>query len=359
MQEISINTTIDYPRTARTVLSGREKSLIKTFERIRSDKNLSNVVRVKDAANVLSCVRINLEPDEGTGYWEFIQLDKDLYIIATDCQYKKTHAEMVLGEDFLEFHFKISGELLMELNTSEKISIRGPSLLIWKQPAGKDVHEWITGGVRESSFTLYCKPGLFTEKLGIQPEQLPHIVKSFVEGTNQSIEFDILPLNPALAFSITNLLRSCFKDKFHVVHTKAKSYDLLCDVLQYLCSPNLYSKDDPKPLSSYEKMRLQEARDILASTFNPPQTIKSLAKKIGLNETKFKRGFKKLFGTTIHEYGNYHRMQKALELLQTSEMSILGIAQMVGYGYQTSFTAAVKQFFGVTPKQLRDNAMRK
>jgi AraC-like DNA-binding protein len=43
-------------------------------------------------------------------------------------------------------------------------------------------------------------------------------------------------------------------------------------------------------------------------------------------------------------------MQKVLELLQTTEQSITDIAQSVGYDYQTSFTAAVKNFFGVTPK---------
>ena len=85
----------------------------------------------------------------------------------------------------------------------------------------------------------------------------------------------------------------------------------------------------------------------------------NLAKHIGLNKTKFKRGFKKLFGTTIDEYSNYHRMQKALELLQTTELSISDIAPTVGYQYQTSFTAAVKHFFGVTLKQLRDNAFKK
>ena len=52
-------------------------------------------------------------------------------------------------------------------------------------------------------------------------------------------------------------------------------------------------------------------------------------------------------------------MQKALELLQTTGKPISDIAQTVGYEYQTSFTAAVKHFFGVTPKQLRENSLRK
>jgi len=359
MDELLVNTSVDYPRTARTVLSGNERSLTKTFERIRTEKDLANVVKVADQQNILYSARVNLDAEEGTGYWEFVQLSEDLYIIATDCQYFSTHAETVLGEDFLEFHFKVSGELLMELSDDLKISIRGPSLLIYKQPKGCVIKEWIIGDTRESSLTLYCKKSLFTDRLGMSPAQLPGIVESFINGKNKSIEYKIIPLNPALGFSITNLLRSNFSDKFHLIHTRAKTFDLLCDILQYLCSPNIHSNDDSKALSTYEKKRLQEARDILSTTFSPPPTIKSLAKIIGLNETKFKRGFKLLFGATIYEYGNYHRMQKALELLQTTEQSITDIAQSVGYDYQTSFTAAVKNFFGVTPKQLRDNAAKK
>ena len=186
MDEFLVNPAADYPRTARTVLSGNEKSLTKTFERIRSEKDLANVVKITDQQNILYSARINLDVEEGTGYWEFVQLSEELYIIATDCQYFNTHAETILGEDFLEFHFKVSGELLMELSDDLKISIRGPSLLIYKQPKECIVKEWIMGGARESSLTLYCKKSLFTDKLGMSSNQLPGIVESFISGKNKS-----------------------------------------------------------------------------------------------------------------------------------------------------------------------------
>ena len=109
-----------------------------------------------------------------------------------------------------------------------------------------------------------------------------------------------------MAFSITSFLRSGFTDKFHLLHAKSKAYHLLCDTLQFLCTADIEDDEHIKPLSSYENMRLQEA----------------------------------------------------LELLQTTEMSITDVAQRVGYEYQTSFTAAVKHFFGVTPRQLRSRAKR-
>lgn len=258
----------------------------------------------------------------------------------------------------LDLHFKVSGELLLELDSENRLSVRGPSLLIWNQPTGATCKEWIVGGAHESSFTLYCRPGVFLNQLGIDRNRLPGIINSFLDGKNQTTEYEIVNLNPAMAFSITSFLRSGFTSRFHLLHAKSKAYHLLCDTLQFLCTADIDDDENIKPLSSYENMRLQEARDILSTQFNPPPTIRELARKIGLNETKFKRGFKQVFGATIHEYANYHRMQKALELLQTTEMSITDVAQTVGYEYQTSFTAAVKHFFGVTPRQLRSRARR-
>ncbi len=358
MQEIRVNTDKSYSSSARTALSGDDKSLVKTFEHIRSGQDLPEIVRVEDHDNLICSRRITLAPEEGSGYWEFIHLSPDLYLIASDFQYRETRVETVKGEGLLDLHFKVSGELLLELDPENKLSVRGPSLLIWNQPTDITCKEWIVGGAHESSFTLYCRPGLFLNQLGMDRNRLPGIINSFLDGKNKTTEYEIINLNPAMAFSITSFLRSGFTSKFHLLHAKSKAYQLLCDTLQFLCTADIDDDKNIKSLSSYENMRLQEARDIMSTQFNPPPTIRELARTVGLNETKLKRGFKQLFGATIHDYGNYHRMQKALELLQTTEMSITDVGQTVGYEYQTSFTAAVKHFFGVTPRQLRSRAKR-
>ena len=114
----------------------------------------------------------------------------------------------------------------------------------------------------------YMKPPLpyiasqvcLQKNLRLDKSQLPRIVRSYIEGKNKNIEYEIIPLNPALAFSITSLLRSPFTDDFHVTHTKSKSYDSLCDVLQYLSAPNIYEVNDVKPLSSYEKFLTERSQ---------------------------------------------------------------------------------------------------
>ena len=216
MKEFTVNPTVNYPRTARSIFSGDAKRLSRTFERIRSDKKLANVVKINEGLNTLYSKRINLDKKDGDGYWEFLQLSEELFVIATDCQYPQTHAETVVGEGLLEFHFKVSGELLMEWDNGRQLSVRGPSLLIWNQPEGHDMREWVRGGAWESSLTLYCKPELFTGRFKNLSKRFPPIIQSFISGSNDRIEFEIIPLNPAIGFSITNLLRSNFSEDIHL-----------------------------------------------------------------------------------------------------------------------------------------------
>ena len=48
-------------------------------------------------------------------------------------------------------------------------------------------------------------------------------------------------------------------------------------------------------------------------------------------------------------------MERAAELLRDSSLSVLGVAQSVGYSSASQFTAAFRRQYGVTPAQYRKN----
>jgi len=106
-----------------------------------------------------------------------------------------------------------------------------------------------------------------------------------------------------------------------------------------------------------ERERLQDAFDIIQASFVHPPTLAELARQVGLNEFKLKRGFKQIFGTTVYGLVLRERMNKARELLLTSDtrqsVSITDIAEAVGYQYATHFTAAFKKHFGELPSSMR------
>ena len=82
-------------------------------------------------------------------------------------------------------------------------------------------------------------------------------------------------------------------------------------------------------------------------------TTSTLARRVGMSESKLKRAFKERFGTTVFEYGLECRMRHALELLRADSVSICQVAESVGYQHQTSFTAAFRDHFGFLPSEAR------
>jgi AraC family transcriptional regulator, transcriptional activator of the genes for pyochelin and ferripyochelin receptors len=75
-----------------------------------------------------------------------------------------------------------------------------------------------------------------------------------------------------------------------------------------------------------------------------------LARQVGLNDYKLKRGFRQLFGTTVFGYLHAERMEKARTLLMNRQMKVTEVSHTVGYASLPSFSLAFRKRFGVSPR---------
>ncbi|MDF2923625.1 MAG: helix-turn-helix protein [Paenibacillaceae bacterium] len=96
---------------------------------------------------------------------------------------------------------------------------------------------------------------------------------------------------------------------------------------------------------------LHLARDILSRSWREPPGLLQLARKVGLNDFKLKRGFKELFGTTVFGYVRQLRMQQARELLEQGGANVTEAAYLVGYSNISHFSALFRKTFGCHPRE--------
>ena len=82
-------------------------------------------------------------------------------------------------------------------------------------------------------------------------------------------------------------------------------------------------------------------------------TIEELARIFHINTTTLKAVFKSVYGNSLAAHIKEHRMERAAELLRSTDLSILEIAGRVGYDSQSKFTAAFKSAYQVLPKEYR------
>ena len=96
-----------------------------------------------------------------------------------------------------------------------------------------------------------------------------------------------------------------------------------------------------------------EIRHYMEAHLSEPLTIPELSRHFYLSPTAFKAAFRRMYGCPVHAWLRQRRMERAAELLRASGLSVLGVAQAVGYSSASQFTAAFRQHYGVAPGQYR------
>jgi len=95
------------------------------------------------------------------------------------------------------------------------------------------------------------------------------------------------------------------------------------------------------------------ARELINSDVSNHILLKELAHHSGTNECTLKRGFKRLFKTSVYQYLLKKRMRYARHLLLTSDLREKDIAVLCGYDSLAGFITTFRRYYGFSPHCLR------
>ena len=84
-------------------------------------------------------------------------------------------------------------------------------------------------------------------------------------------------------------------------------------------------------------------------------TIPTISRQFNLSSTTLKNKFREFYGQPIHSWILLRRIRRAAELLKFTDMTILQIAQSVGYESTSQFNVAFRNTFGIAPSAYRKN----
>ncbi len=98
--------------------------------------------------------------------------------------------------------------------------------------------------------------------------------------------------------------------------------------------------------------RLMLIEQYLQNHYTEPIAIEDIAKYLHLSKRQTERTILELTGKTFTELLIQLRMNKALELIQTSNMKLEEIAYQIGYSSYSSFHKQFLNFFNITPKKI-------
>ena len=101
------------------------------------------------------------------------------------------------------------------------------------------------------------------------------------------------------------------------------------------------------------KSMIALSKDYIDAHYAQNLSLKEIAEYVGYSQSHFCYLFKAITGKTAVEYINTVRVQKAIELLRNSKLSILDISQEVGFNTISNFNKTFKLTTGVTPRDYR------
>lgn len=133
---------------------------------------------------------------------------------------------------------------------------------------------------------------------------------------------------------------------------KVKLY--LTELLTYMYENNFLERDVEEATKDNGQVEtMQRAINYIREHMDKRLTVGDIAAVVGMSEQYFCRYFKRFMGKTITEYINEIRVDRAAELLNTTDEKIIEIGLECGYDNISYFIKRFKNVKGVTPKEYR------
>lgn len=105
-----------------------------------------------------------------------------------------------------------------------------------------------------------------------------------------------------------------------------------------------------KPVNKHVTGALEYIRNF----YTEKLTIEHVAAHVKLSPRQLTRLFSKELNTTIQDYINTLRLEKAKDLLRSTDLNVTRVAHSLGFNTSEYFTTCFKKSVGMTPKKYRD-----
>lgn len=105
-------------------------------------------------------------------------------------------------------------------------------------------------------------------------------------------------------------------------------------------------------ISAADISRIKEIAQALVKDLTAPPGITRLAKMAAMSESKLKTCFKEVYGISIYQYFQKHRMHKAKAMLVSKKYTLRQVSEELGYENIASFGKAFQKVFDQLPSDI-------
>ncbi|NJP18610.1 MAG: helix-turn-helix transcriptional regulator [Hydrococcus sp. CRU_1_1] len=218
--------------------------------------------------------------------------------------------------------------------------------------------EWWQAGEKYSRIYIGFEPQQFFQGFSEELiQQIPVEIRQGIAIDTPQPYYHIGKTMRKMRQALYEILHCPYEGLMKQMYLEGRAIDLIALHLQQFQDKKFYQKNFfTRGLSEIE--RIHQAKEILLSHLENPPSLVELARQVGLNDFKLKRGFRQVFGTSAFKYLYDYRLEQAQQLLATGEMKVEEVASRVGFVSRSYFAIAFRKKFGVNPKQYLQNSSK-
>jgi AraC family transcriptional regulator, transcriptional activator of the genes for pyochelin and ferripyochelin receptors len=286
---------------------------------------------------------------------EVVQITEGAFLFA--CDYSPTgellHRQVVKDSDWIHIQFRLNGGGSEWVSAADVIQTPARSCTVIRYPKNSlvDRTAYVTDSFRVACLLL--SPRALSTLLDTPAARLPKQTLWIADDTLLELRTSMLPLTSHMRLAVNDILSCTYRGTARRMYMRAKSLELLSSVVQALDNSPVTPTRPGIVLSPLDISKLNQARCIMLEEIDNSMTLKTLARRVGLNRTKLALGFKEVFGVCLQAYWRDERLTRARELLQSNKARVTDIALSLGYSEVSSFTRAFRRKFGLLPRALR------
>lgn len=158
--------------------------------------------------------------------------------------------------------------------------------------------------------------------------------------------------DPVFHFAEKTLLTDCMEKLYAEIQSTTISFELILGYFYQLIG--IIQKDNAAEQTIYQPVYyFQSLQDFIRHNLRLPLKVQDLANHLSLSTSQVYRITKKNCGLSPHELIDKIKMDKAAQMLSSTNISVQEISHLLGYEYVSHFFLVFKKIYHMTPGEYR------
>ncbi|MBP1989749.1 helix-turn-helix transcriptional regulator [Paenibacillus eucommiae] len=287
--------------------------------------------------------RLTIPPHIGKGSVTRTRIRPGMEIMYTDITFEqdmKLHIQEACP--LFELSYCVSGDIYCEWNGKESHTDIPTGNVLFLEDV--QVYEEKKAGIRNKLV-----------EVRLTPNELLHYAGDLTEKqqmgtwlTHHRGNIDRFPDTPAIQRCVSEMIHCKHQGTMKRLYMESKALEFIALFGE---SDGYGSVGGSMTLRHDDITKLKQVHQLVQIHFEQPLSIRELAKRVGMNEFKLKKGFRELFDMTIFELVRQKRMEKALWYMEVEHLNVGKTAVSVGYSNVSNFTTTFRKHYGCNPSE--------